>query len=106
MPEAKWVRGKALETVLALRALQPGDEIMLRLATQATVPEDHDVEAFNDELFMVLHREGLPVRVHSVDDDALFPININRLDNGNPRYYVHCISYSQIKAWRRPCKSG
>ena len=82
-----WVRGKALETVLALGELQPGDLVKIKL----------NATAFGVASW----------KVCSVDDDATFPVNLVGLRQklpDDPHDWKDCVGFRDIIAWRRPVR--
>lgn len=87
MKKPRWVRGKALETLLALKGLQVGDEIKI------TRPRDMQRNRWLGERAVVLSR---------LDDNDGFVAMINDCPCDRPR---HCgaglhIRFEDIKAWR------
>jgi hypothetical protein len=91
MKQPKWVRGKALETLLALNGLQVGDEI------KATRPGDMERGRWVGERTAVIDTVY-------VSDENGFIVSVSDCPCSKPRYCGAGLQLraEDIKAWRRP----
>lgn len=97
----RWVRGKALEAVIALGEIKPGDELVFEICYRVSedaagrrYPHNHE----DDTKYL-----GKTLVVGDIDQHPGFPINVAVKNTGK----TWSICYCSIKAWRRPCpKNG
>ena len=84
----KWIRGKALETVIAFRGIRPGDKLKLRL---------HPAGVWNDHVVASWVKRRSTLIVLAITDDSDCPISVK--DDDAKVYRDDIICYEHIRAW-------
>lgn len=94
MAKVRWIEGAALEVVLAMKEVRPGDKVRIAPTEERKPGRTHHAEYRWDprDVWTVL----------SVDDDSMHPINLAPRMRKDPHDWIECCGYHHIKAWRRP----
>lgn len=92
----KWIRGRALKTLLALRPLAIGDEVMIKPCRRKGCPS-RCAHYGNDEL---LTNKEYTFRVEDIDDPEAPPVLlVGLVHEKDVGLWVHP---HNIRAWRMP----
>lgn len=90
-----WAKGKALETIIALGEISPGDELVFDVCSEVTVSGRSTYRhAHEDEGKYA----GKVAVVDDIDEHPGYPINVTMKGSGDNWSVCYC----SIKAWRRP----
>lgn len=89
----EWIRGKALETVLGLNALQEGDELLIA-AKPALANQTRNWPAGEERATTLRYEDGVLVAPCACGCASCFIL-------GDPE---DTVPYIDVVAWRRPVK--